>query len=79
MECPYCGKEMTAGFVQSNSQMYFNRGNRARFFAMGDLKSRNLTRLTVRAPYIKGYMCEKCQMIILDMKRKQHEKGIYQL
>ena len=79
MNCPYCQKEMIAGFVQSSEHMYFNRGNKARFFAAGDLKSRSLTRLSLRAPYIRAYLCENCQKIIIDLNRGNHEKSIFKL
>ncbi|MBR4421430.1 MAG: hypothetical protein IKS69_02745 [Erysipelotrichaceae bacterium] len=79
MNCPYCGNEMIEGFVQSSEHIYFNRGNKARFFAAGDLRSKSLTRLSIRAPYVKAYMCDRCQKIIMDLKRKQYEKGIFKL
>ena len=79
MKCPYCGLETIEGYVQSREPIYFNRGNKARFFAAGDLKSKSLTRLSIRAPYVKGYMCEKCQKIIVDIGRREHEKGLFKL
>lgn len=79
MKCPYCENEMVPGYVQSREPIYFNQGNKARFFAAGDLKSKSLTRLSIRAPHIKGYMCEKCQKIIIEMKRRENEKGFYKL
>ena len=69
MKCPYCGEEMVDGYVQSANQIYFNKGSKARFFAAGDLRSRNLTRVSLRAPYIKSYLCESCQKIIIDVGR----------
>lgn len=69
MICPYCGEEMVSGFIQSANQIYFNKGKRARFFAAGDLRSRNLTRVSLRAPNLKSYLCENCQKIIVDVSR----------
>ena len=69
MICPYCGEEMTEGYIQSANQIYFNKGSKARFFAAGDLRSRNLTRVSLRAPNIKAYLCENCQKIIVDINR----------
>ncbi len=69
MICPYCGEEMVDGFIQSANQIYFNKGKRARFFAAGDLRSRNLTRVSLRAPNLKSYLCENCQKIIVDVSR----------
>lgn len=69
MICPYCGEEMVDGFIQSANQIYFNKGKRARFFAAGDLRSRNLTKVSLRAPNLKSYLCENCQKIIVDVSR----------
>ncbi len=69
MVCPYCGEEMVSGFIQSANQIYFNKGNKARFFAAGDLRSRNLTRVSLRAPNIRSYLCENCKKIIVDINR----------
>ncbi|MBR4460979.1 MAG: hypothetical protein IKS51_00065 [Erysipelotrichaceae bacterium] len=69
MNCPYCNEEMVNGYIQSANQIYFNKGNKARFFASGDLRSRGLTRVSLRAPYIRSYLCENCQKIILDINR----------
>ncbi len=60
---------MVDGFIQSANQIYFNKGKRARFFAAGDLRSRNLTRVSLRAPNLKSYLCENCQKIIVDVSR----------
>ena len=79
MECPYCKNEMIAGYVQSFDHIYFNRGKKARFLASGDLKSKSLTRFSLRAPNVKAYLCENCEKIIIDINRRQHEQGIYKL
>ena len=71
MNCPYCNEEMVNGYIQSSNPVYFNKGNKARFFAAGDLRSRNLTRVSLRAPYIRACYCERCQKIILDVSRNR--------
>lgn len=81
MKCPYCKNEMVEGFIQSSEHIYFNKGNKARFFASGDLKSRSLTKLSLRAPNIKGYLCERCGKIIIDIasKRRPHEESLHKI
>lgn len=81
MKCPYCNSEMIEGYVQSSEHMYFNKGSKARFFASGDLKSKSLTKISLRAPSIKGYMCENCGKIILDtgIKGRPREENLYKI
>ena len=78
MKCPYCNTEMVEGFVQSSEQIFFNRGKKARFFASGDIRSRSLTKLSLRAPNAKGYLCERCGKIIIDIgpKRRPNEESL---
>ena len=67
-ECPYCGNPMKRGFVQSSHQIYFNEGKR-RFFASGDLRSRNISRFDIiKAPSVKAAYCANCKKIILDLE-----------
>lgn len=70
-KCPYCGKIMEGGYLQSAQQIYFNKGRKARIFASGDLKTRNVSSLGMfKAPYIRGYVCEDCGKIILDYRKR---------
>jgi hypothetical protein len=55
MICPYCGKEMTEGYIQSAQQLYLNKGKRPRAFASGDLSSISLSKFSLtKAPYVKA-------------------------
>lgn len=68
--CPYCGQELEDGYIQSPSQIYFNRGSKARFFASGDLSSIRISSFGVpRAPYIKAAYCDRCQKLIVNLKK----------
>lgn len=71
MICPYCGEEMIDGYIQSANSIYFNKGSKARFFAAGDLRSRNLTKVSLRAPNVRACLCENCQKIIMDLGRSR--------
>ena len=67
-ECPYCGRLMKSGYVQSFRQIYFNEGKR-RFFASGDLKSKNISDLgAIKAPSVPAAYCRFCKKIILDLE-----------
>lgn len=67
-DCPYCGRPMRRGYVQSPRQIYFNEG-RKRFFASGDLRSKNISDLgALKAPSVPAAYCERCKKIILDLE-----------
>ena len=68
--CPYCGRAMKQGYVQSSHQIYFNPGNKAKMFASGNLSSRNISTLgAIKAPSIRGWFCDECKKIILDLDK----------
>jgi len=64
MECPYCGKEMTAGFVQGARVVYFTEEEHAVFFVPGR-KDIKLTRDNFFAPTCEAYQCPDCRMVII--------------
>ena len=66
--CPYCGRPLIEGFIQSSHQIYFNYGKK-RVFASGDLKSKCISSLGVlKAPSVKAAYCQLCKKIILDLE-----------
>ena len=66
--CPYCGKPMAVGYVQSFRQIYFNEGRR-RFFASGDLRSKTISSLgIIKAPSVPAAYCADCKKIIMDVE-----------
>ena len=66
--CPYCKNPLIKGFVQSSRQIYFNRGERPRIFASGDLSSINISDLgAIKAPSVEAAYCPKCKKIIMDL------------
>ena len=68
MDCPYCGKQMNEGFIQSRGPLYFNNGKRPRAIASGDLKTINLTKASLfKAPYIKANYCKGCKKIVIEL------------
>ena len=68
MNCPFCGKEMLKGVVQSARQIFFTTREHKHWFvpdmALTDeiiLSSHNWTRPTCIA-----YNCEKCKKVVID-------------
>ncbi len=68
-DCPYCGKPMKSGYVQSSHPIYFNEGRR-RFFASGDLRSKSISDLgAIKAPSVPAAYCQHCKKIILNLEK----------
>ena len=71
MKCPYCGSEMTKGFVQSSRGIFFAteehglwlwpNESRGEFF----LSSRNFT-----VPTCVAYHCKACEKVEIDYTQK---------
>ena len=78
MICPYCGKEMTEGYIQSAQQLYLNKGKRPRAFASGDLSSISLSKFSLtKAPYVKAEYCSGCRKIIIDLEGEVKERTLF--
>lgn len=66
MKCPWCGKEMTDGFINSARQVLFSENpNSPLIFtkAGGDI---NLTQHNWTRPSSKAYHCKSCKKVIVD-------------
>ena len=66
MKCPYCGIEMTNGFVQSAREIFFTDESHSMWFkptgkSEFSLSSHNFTRPTCIA-----YHCKACKKVIID-------------
>lgn len=68
MKCPYCGKEMISGVVQSGRQIFFTtKAHKNWFFpdiAVDEeivLSSHNWTR-----PTCVAYHCDECKKVVID-------------
>lgn len=68
MKCPYCGKEMISGVVQSGRQIFFTTKSHKNWFfpdiAVDEeivLSSHNWTR-----PTCVAYHCDECKKVVID-------------
>jgi len=63
-KCPYCGEEMTAGYIQSARQIFFSkREHRIMFEAEeGEIEISGYPKYTK-----ESYYCEKCKIVITDL------------
>ena len=68
--CPYCGRQLELGYIQSYKPIYFNKGNKARFLASGDLQSFSISSLgAIKAPAAKAAYCASCRKIIVEIEK----------
>ena len=65
MKCPFCGREMTEGFVQSSSYIFFTQKKHKLFFRPREnditLSTRNYT-----CPTAKAWHCSACLKVVID-------------
>lgn len=73
MKCPYCGKEMEKGLIQSPQEIAWLKGEkrpllgRAKFHE-GSLVLSELSILKGSA--VTAYLCRDCQKVIIDYSEK---------
>lgn len=74
MKCPFCGREMTEGFVQSSRWVYFTKQRHKFFFRPKEddvvLSTHNWT-----APTAKAWHCSNCMKVIVDYEEAWCEEN----
>ena len=66
MNCPVCGKEMTAGYLQSARAVYFCEDEQEHLFIRPNDKIAMLTRDNLTAPTGIAWCCRDCKKVLVD-------------
>lgn len=69
MNCPYCGKEMEKGLIQSPQEIAWIKGEKKRFFGSADFHEGSvvlseLSFLTGSA--VTAFLCRDCRKVLID-------------
>ena len=67
MQCPYCGKEMEAGVIQSRDELVWN--DKKRFFNSAWMHDNSVVLSPMRwfkSPAISAHLCRDCGKIVID-------------
>lgn len=67
MICPFCGKEMKKGYIQSREGVFWTE-KKHMFGAIAVFGfDRDAIDLNPKEGYVNAFMCEKCRKVIIDM------------
>ena len=66
MNCPVCGKEMTAGMLQSARAVYFADENYEHFLFRPNEHMALLTRDNFTGPTGTAWRCRDCKKVVVD-------------
>ena len=66
MKCPWCGKEMTDGYINSARKVVFSKDPNEVLFYINSKNNVNLTQYNWTAPSAKAYHCENCKKVVVD-------------
>ncbi|MBQ1877662.1 MAG: hypothetical protein II161_02495 [Erysipelotrichaceae bacterium] len=72
MKCPYCGREMTPGYIQSARRVYFTETPHELFF-WPLKKDKTITRENIWSPTSPAYHCSNCKKVIVDYSGEKAE------
>ena len=71
MKCPCCGKDMTAGFVQSGRAFYFKENQKKSIW--GNIAEKDDILLSTNNWYVPtaaAYHCNDCKKVVIDYSAK---------
>ena len=70
MNCPFCGKKMISGFVQSGREVFFTE-KRHKYWFRADEEEILLTQHNLTGPTGVAYHCPDCKKVIIDYEVEQ--------
>jgi len=69
MECPYCGKEMEDGLIQSANEIAWYKGRKRHVFRRAAFHKDSvvLSRLSLfKGSAVTAYLCRDCKKVIIN-------------
>lgn len=69
MKCPYCGKEMEKGFMQSPQEIAWLEGEKRHFLSKADFYEGSvvLSKLSfLKGSAVTAYLCRDCKKVLID-------------
>ena len=68
MKCPYCGKEMEAGLLQSARWIFFGKEKHKAFYLPKEGVDRVVAVDRPTGAWTESFYCEDCEMLITPLK-----------
>ncbi|MBE5760636.1 MAG: hypothetical protein E7334_01410 [Clostridiales bacterium] len=69
MNCPFCGREMEAGYVQSARLFFFARKKHRAWLNPG-INDTLLSKSNFWNPQAPAFICENCKKVIVDYSER---------
>lgn len=70
MLCPFCGSEMTAGFIKSARKVFFSKTPNNGVFVLRKKEEPLLTQDNWTGPYCEAFCCYDCAKVIVDYSKE---------
>ena len=73
MQCPYCGKEMEEGLIQSPQEIAWLRGTKRPLLGRAKFHDGSvvLSELSVmKSSAVTAYLCRECKKVLIDYSKK---------
>lgn len=68
MKCPKCGKDMQAGFLQTQKMVAFNKTRHKISLNPKDDDDVMITRKALTGTDFQGFICKECGLVVFDYK-----------
>ena len=65
MKCPYCGKEMEKGYVQSARPVIWSRNKKKLLFTATAADDFTISEGYLNGCFAEAYHCSKCKKIVI--------------
>lgn len=71
MICPYCGKEMQKGYLQSARPFFWGTEKHSGFFVASDETDVKVSRGFWHGCFAESWYCADCKKLITEVKAEQ--------
>lgn len=68
MKCPYCGNEMSKGYLQSERTAFWSEQIKKFFITADVINDIELTTTAWNGTYAEALICRDCKKLIMDIK-----------
>ena len=68
MDCPYCGKELEAGYIRSSDNMVWSREKELGLIGKEDIRLvKNLWKGMLEGNFVEAHCCRACKKLIVPL------------
>lgn len=78
MKCPFCGKKMEIGLIQSPQEIAWVKGEKKHLFGRAEFHNDSvvLSELSVlRGSAVTAFLCRECQKVLIDYSDERSDNN----